>query len=145
MTRIGLRRVVAAGWLPPSWTATGRLLAEPVPDLMRRVHDGVARGVGPIAKALADVIESAADMVPAKVIAGRVEIPLRTGAVGIAGGEGQRQGQQAQVKQFHRSGSFRLSLRSSRNKIQYSAVRSNARDHEWNFIRVALVAASLEA
>jgi hypothetical protein len=66
-------------------------LAESVPYLMRRMHNGIARGVGPVAKTLTDVIETAANMAPAKVIAGRVEIPLRTGAVGIAGGKGQRQ------------------------------------------------------
>jgi hypothetical protein len=62
---------------------------------MRRMHNGIARGVGTVAKALADVIETAANTALAKIIAGRVEIPLRTGAIGIAGGKGQRQGQQA--------------------------------------------------
>ena len=79
-----------AGWLPPAWTRHWSLPAEPVPYLMRCMHYGVARGVGPVAKALADVMESAANMVLAKIIACRVKIPLRTGAVGIAGGKGQR-------------------------------------------------------
>ena len=67
------------------------LLAECVPDLMRRMHNGIARGVGPVAKTPADVIETAANMALAKIIAGRVEISLCTGAIGIAGGKGQRQ------------------------------------------------------
>jgi hypothetical protein len=91
------------------------------------MHEGVACGVGSVAKALADVIETAANMVLAKIIACRVKIPLRTGAVGIAGGKGQRQGQQAQAGQSHINGSFRLSFRSSTSKFQYSGIRSNSR------------------
>jgi hypothetical protein len=62
---------------------------------MRRMHNGVARGLGTVAKTPADVIETAANMALAKIIAGCVEIPLRTVAIGIAGGKGQRQGKQA--------------------------------------------------
>jgi hypothetical protein len=64
------------------------LLVEPIPHLMRRMHNGVTCGVGPVAKALSDVIETAANMALAKIIASRVEIPLRPGAIGIAGGKG---------------------------------------------------------
>lgn len=98
------------------------LLAERVPHLMRRMHNGIARGVGPVAKAMADVIETAANMALAKIIAGRVEIPLRTGAVGIAGGKDQWQGQQAQAGQSHINGSFRPSSRPSGDKFQYYGV-----------------------
>jgi hypothetical protein len=98
-TRIGLRL-----WLPPSWTRHWSLLIEPVPYLMHCIHDDVACGVGSVAKVLADVTETAANMVLAKIIACRVKIPLRTGAVGIAGGKGQRQGQQAQAGQSHING-----------------------------------------
>lgn len=58
---------------------------------MRRMHNGIARGVSPLAKTLANVIETAANMALAKVTAGRVEISLCTGAIRIAGGKGQRQ------------------------------------------------------
>jgi hypothetical protein len=76
-------------------------LTEPVPDLMHCVRDGVACGVGPVAEALADVIESAANMVLGEIIACGVKIALRERAVAIAGGKGQRQGQQAQAGQSH--------------------------------------------
>jgi hypothetical protein len=50
------------------------------------MHNGIARGVGPVAKTLADVIETAVNMALAEIITRRVEIALRTGAIGIAGG-----------------------------------------------------------
>jgi hypothetical protein len=73
------------------------LLTESIPHLMRRMHNGIACGIGPVAKALADVVETAANMALAKIIASRVEVPLRTGAIGVAGRKGQRQGKQAQA------------------------------------------------
>jgi hypothetical protein len=94
---------------------------------MRRMHNGIARGVGPVAKTLADVIETAANIALAKIIASRVEIPLRTGAIGIAGGKGQRQRQQAQPERSHINGSFRPSFCPSGDKFQYSGVISNPR------------------
>jgi hypothetical protein len=103
------------------------LLAECVPHLMRRMHNGIARGVGPVAKTTADIIDTAANMALAKIIAGRVEIPLRTGAIRIAGGERQRQRQQAQAEQSHINGSFRPSSCPSGGKFQYSGVISNSR------------------
>src|ERR1700723_2671543 len=94
------------GWPPPSCSERWSLLAECVPHLMRRVHNSIARGVGPVAKTTADIIGTTANMALAKIIAGRVEIPLRTGAIGITGGERQRQRQQAQAEQSHINGSF---------------------------------------
>jgi hypothetical protein len=91
------------------------------------MHNGIARGVGPIAKTMADIIDTAANMALAKIIAGRVEIPLRTGAIGIAGGERQRQRQEAQAEQSHINGSFRPSSCPSGGKFQYSGVISNSR------------------
>ena len=89
-----------------SWTRHRSLLTEPVPNLMHCVRDGVACGVGPVAEALADVIESAANMVLGEIIARRVKIALRARAVAIAGGKGQRQGQQAQAGQSHINAPF---------------------------------------
>jgi hypothetical protein len=89
------------------------------------MHNGIARGVGPVAKTLTDVIETAANMALAKIIPGRVEIPLRTGTIGIAGGKDQRQRQQAQSRQSHINGSFRTSSCLSGDKFQYSGFISN--------------------
>jgi DNA-binding transcriptional ArsR family regulator len=105
------------------------LLAECSPHLFHRMHDGIARGVGPVAKALAYVFETAGNMALAKVIAGRIEIPLRTGAIGIAGGKGQRQRQKAQVGQLHINGSFRPLFRPSRNEFQYYSKKLSPHAH----------------
>jgi hypothetical protein len=83
------------------------------------MDNGIARGVGPVAKALANVFETAANMALAKIVAGRIEIPLRTGTIAIAGSKGQRQRQQAEAKQLHVHSSFRPLFRSSRDKFQY--------------------------
>ncbi|HEY1856199.1 hypothetical protein [Acidocella sp.] len=101
-------------------------MAERVPHLMRRMHNGTARGVGPVAKTLADVIETAANMALAKIIAGCVEISLCTVAIGIASGKSQRQGKQAQAGQSHINGSFRPYFRPSKEKFQCSGVSSNS-------------------
>ena len=63
------------------------LLAESVSHALCRMHDGVARGIGAVTEAMADIGETAAKVTLAKVIPGRVKIVLRPGAVGIAGGK----------------------------------------------------------
>jgi hypothetical protein len=69
----------------PSCSRRWRLLAEAVPYLVGRVGNGVACGVGAVAEAAAYVVEAAAKMALAKIIAGGIEVPLRTGAIGVAG------------------------------------------------------------
>jgi hypothetical protein len=68
---------------------------------MRRMHNGIARGVGPVAETLADIIEPAANTALAKIGTRRVKVSLRPGAIGIAGGKGQRQDKQAQAGWSH--------------------------------------------
>jgi len=57
--------------------------------------DGVARGDGSVGEALAYVASSGTDITLADIIACRVEIPRRAGAVGIAACKGQRKGEEA--------------------------------------------------
>jgi len=57
--------------------------------------DGVARGDGSVAEALANVAGSGADIALSNIIACRVEIPRRAGTVGIAACKGQRKGEEA--------------------------------------------------
>ncbi|MDE1897320.1 MAG: hypothetical protein KGH91_09605, partial [Rhodospirillales bacterium] len=54
------------------------LLAERVSNLVCRMHNGIAGGVGTVAKAFPNVVETAADMALAKIISRSVEIALRT-------------------------------------------------------------------
>ncbi|MDE1883915.1 MAG: hypothetical protein KGH70_08075 [Rhodospirillales bacterium] len=92
-------------------------MAEGVSNLMRRMHNGIAGGIGAIAEALSDIIETAADMALSKIVAGGVEIFLRATAIGIAGGKSQGQGKQAQARQPHLSGSFHAACLPARRRI----------------------------
>jgi hypothetical protein len=64
--------------------------------MMRRIRDGVARRLGPIGEALANIVGTTAKITLTDVLAGCVEIVARLGAMVIAGSKNQGQGQQAQ-------------------------------------------------
>jgi hypothetical protein len=73
----------------------GTLLLKSLADLMCRIGNGVTRGIGAIAKSLADRIGAAANMALPEIASGGIEVILRPVAIRIAGGQGKK-GSEAQ-------------------------------------------------
>ncbi len=76
------------------------LLLKRLADLICRGADGVARGIGPIAKTLADRIGTTAEGAMPQIGAGVVEILLRPVSTGVAGAQAQKSGKSQKKRRY---------------------------------------------